>query len=178
MFLSLFISLHKSLDASSLPSTVSSKPGAFDPCQPAGGDDSRWSLLYSAVLHPSADSLRLRDSAWMTSFYSMFHRSAVLTALAWLVLYETAAVSPCSVQPCTVHFMQSHVCKVHVCLAVTCHRHFWQNDESFMCYCGNTGVECILKYESAQTVDLGKENSSVAHAGLQTCNLSITSPAL
>ena len=28
------------------------------------------------------------------------------------------------------------------------------------------------------TVDLGKENSSAARAGLQTCNLSIMSPAL
>ena len=27
------------------------------------------------------------------------------------------------------HFMQSHICTVHVCLAVTCHLHFWQNDQ-------------------------------------------------
>ena len=28
--------------------------------------------------------------------------------------------------------MQSHVLKVHACLAVTCHRHFWQNDRDLL----------------------------------------------
>ena len=32
------------------------------------------------------------------------------------------------------HFMQSHIGKVHVCLAVTCHLHFWQNDQDFLQY--------------------------------------------
>ena len=56
----------------------------------------------------------------------------MLTALAWLVPHETAAVSaqvlctPYNRAPC--HFMQSHMHKVYVCLAVTCHLHFWQND--------------------------------------------------
>ena len=60
------------------------------------------------------------------------HRSGVLTALAWLVPHETAAVSaqvlctPYNHAPC--HFMQSHIRKVYACLAVTCHLHFWQND--------------------------------------------------
>ena len=64
------------------------------------------------------------------------HRSGVLTALAWLVPHETAAVSAqvlCTTYnhaPC--HFMQSHICKVYACLAVTCHLHFWQNDRDLL----------------------------------------------
>ena len=64
------------------------------------------------------------------------HRSGVLTALAWLVPHETAAVSaqvlsiPYNHAPC--HFMQSHIRKVYACLAVTCHLHFWQNDRDLL----------------------------------------------
>ena len=60
----------------------------------------------------------------------------VLTALAWLVPHETAAVSaqvlctPYNHDPC--HFMQSHIRKVYACLAVTCHLHFWQNDRDLL----------------------------------------------
>ena len=70
-------------------------------------------------------------------FYILFlffiHRSGVLTALAWLVPQETAAISARSVytiQPC--HFMQSHIRKVCACLAVTCHLRFWQNDRGLL----------------------------------------------
>ena len=64
------------------------------------------------------------------------HRSGVLTALAWLVPHEIAAVSaqvlctPYNHAPC--HFMQSHIRKVYACLAVTCHLHFWQNDRDLL----------------------------------------------
>ena len=64
------------------------------------------------------------------------HRSGVLTALAWLVPHETAAVSaqvlctPYNHAPC--HFMQSHIRKVYACLAVICHLHFWQNDRDLL----------------------------------------------
>ena len=40
-----------------------------------------------------------------------------------------------TIQPCTslqCHFMQSHICRVHACLAVTCHLHFWQNDQDLL----------------------------------------------
>ena len=63
-------------------------------------------------------------------------RFGVLTALAWLVPHETAAVSaqvlstPYNYAPC--HFMQSHIRKVYACLAVTCHLHFWQNDRDLL----------------------------------------------
>ena len=68
-----------------------------------------WSLLYSAVLRSPADSLRSHVilHEWL-AYYSAFlniHRSGVLTAMAWLVPHETAAVSARSVytiQPCTM----------------------------------------------------------------------------
>ena len=40
-----------------------------------------------------------------------------------------------------------------------------------MCYCSNTGVEQILKSESAQKVDPGEEKSPAAPAGIQTHDL-------
>ena len=76
---------------------------------------------------------------WL-AFHSAFlniHRSGVLTALAWLVSHETAAVSmqvlctPYNRAPC--HIMQSQIRKVYVCLAVTCHLHLWQNDWDLLC---------------------------------------------
>ena len=89
--------------------------------------------LFSALL--SRLTALACGSTWVTSFIACFlniHRSGVLTALAWLVPHETAAVSaqvlciPYNHVP--YHFMQSHIRKVYVCLAVTCHLHFWQND--------------------------------------------------
>ena len=97
--------------------------------------------LFSALL--SRLTALACGSTWVTSFYSVFfffflniHRSGVLTALAWLVPHETAAVSaqvlctPYNHAPC--HFMQSHIRKVYACLAVTCHLHFWQNDRDLL----------------------------------------------
>ena len=73
------------------------------------------------------------------AFYSAFlniHWSGVLTALAWLVPHETAAISVHSVytiQPCTMSLhAKPHICKVYVCFAVTCHLHFWQNDQGLL----------------------------------------------
>ena len=56
--------------------------------------------------------------------------------LTWLVPHETAAVSvqvlctPYNHAPC--HCMQSHIRKVYAYLAVTCHMHFWQNDQDLL----------------------------------------------
>ena len=80
-------------------------------------------------------------STWVTSFlqhfYIYIHRSGFLTALTWLVPHETAAVSAHSVftiQQCTMSLhAKPHICKVHACLAVTCHLHFWQNDQDLLC---------------------------------------------
>ena len=97
--------------------------------------------LYSAILRSLEQTHCARMwcySEWL-AFYSAFlniYRSGVLTALAWLVPHETAAVSaqvlctPYNHEPC--HFMQSHIHKVYACLTVTCHLHFWQNDRDLL----------------------------------------------
>ena len=104
-------------------------------------DDRLYSAIFSALL--SRLTALTCGSTWVTSFlYNLIiliarvffniHWSGVLTALAWLMPHETAAVmmqvlcTPYNYVPC--HFMQSHIHKVYVCLAVTCHLHFWQND--------------------------------------------------
>ena len=102
-----------------------------------------WWLMIAYIALFSALLSRLTalacGSTWVTSCIAYFlniHRSGVLTALAWLVLHETAAISAQVL--CTPynhaprHFMQSHICKVHACLAITCHLHFWQNDRNLL----------------------------------------------
>ena len=49
---------------------------------------------------------------------------------------------------------------------------------SFACHCCNTGGGTDTEYESAHKVNSGQENPLDAPAGIQTHNLSITSPAL
>ena len=80
----------------------------------------------------------MSESLFIARFLNI-HRSGVLTALAWLVPQESAArerqsrrvlCTPYNHAPC--HFMQSHIRKVHVYLAVTCHPHFWQNDQGLL----------------------------------------------
>ena len=121
--------------------------------------------LYSAILrsleqtHCARLWLDMSDKLFIARFLNI-HRSGVLTALAWLVPHETAAISaqvlctPYNHAPC--HFMQSHIRKVYVSLAVTCHL-LAEWPGSFTCYCGNAGVERIPKLESAQKVDPGEE---------------------
>ena len=104
-------------------------------------------IAYIALFtaHLSRLTVLACGSTWVTSFITSFfffsfflniHRSGVLTALAWLVPHETAAVSAqvlCTLYnhaPC--HFMQSHIRKVYACLTVTCHLHFWQNDRDLL----------------------------------------------
>ena len=129
--------------------------------------------LFSALL--SRLTALACGSAWVTRFIARFlniHRSGVLTALAWLVPHETAAVSaqvlctPYNHAPC--HFMQSHIRKVYACLAVTCHLHFWQNDRDFL------RATVVTRGWNGS----GEENSPAVPAGIRTRDLSITSPAL
>ena len=100
--------------------------------------------------------------------------------LTWLVPHETAAVLACSVytiQPCC--FMQSDIRKVHLHLAVTCHTHFWQNDQDLLHATVATWRWKRYQNKSAQKVDLwGEENVPATPTGTQTHNLLITSPAL
>ena len=100
--------------------------------------------LYSAILRSLEQTHCVRmwfymsDKLFIARFFFFFYilRSGVLTALAWLVPHETAAISahvlctPYNHAPC--HFMQSHIRKVYACLAVTCHMHFWQNDRDLL----------------------------------------------
>ena len=113
-----------------------------------------WSLLYSAILCFRADSLHSRMilHEWI-AFYCTFlniHWSGVLTALAWLVRpHETASIlahSVYTIQPCTMSLhAKPHtqgVC-VFSCNLPPALLAEWPG--SFTCYCGNTGVERILK---------------------------------
>ena len=98
-------------------------------------------VLFSALL--SRLTALAWGSTWVTSFIALFcfcllniHRSGVLTALAWLVPHETAAVSaqilctPYNHAPCTS--CKATYVTVYACLAVTCHLHFWQNDQDLL----------------------------------------------
>ena len=46
------------------------------------------------------------------------------------------------------------VCRVHVCLAVTCHLHFWQNDQDLLHTTAVTQGWNRYQNKSAQTVDM------------------------
>ena len=97
----------------------------------------------------------------MITFYSAFlniHRSGVLTALAWLVPHETAAVSARSVytiQPSTMSLHAKR--KVYACLAVTCHLHFWQNDRDLLRTTAVTRGWHEYRNKSQHRVDLEKK---------------------
>ena len=134
-------------------------------------------LLYSAILHSWAESLLshviIHERLALYSAFWNSHQSGVLTALAWLVPHETAAIwvqvpcTPYNHAPC--HLMQSHIRKVYARLAVTCHMHFWQSDQDLLHATVVTQV-----WNGYQNT--GEENSPAAPAGIETCNLSITSP--
>ena len=72
--------------------------------------------------------------------------------------------------------MQSHIHVMQVCLAATSHLHFLAERPGSLCYCGNTGVERIPKYESALKVDPGEESFPSAPTETRARDLSTTSP--
>ena len=118
-------------------------------------------------------------STWVTSFIAHFfniHRSGVLTALAWLVPHETAAVSaqvlctPYNHAPC--HFMQSHIRKKYAYLAVTCHLHFWHNDRDLL------HATAVTRGWNGYRNKSQHRNSPAAPVGIWTRDLSIMSLAL
>ena len=49
--------------------------------------------------------------------------------------------TPYNHAPC--HFMQSQIHKVYACLAVTCHLHFWQNDQDLLRATAVTQERCM-----------------------------------
>ena len=78
------------------------------------------------------------DYCSIALFFFYIHRSGGLTALFGC---DVAAASPnCArsvytIQPCTrlqSYFIYSHIGRVPACLAVTCHLHFWQNDQDLL----------------------------------------------
>ena len=116
-----------------------------------------------------------------TPFFNI-HRSGVLTALAWLVPHEIAAVSaqvlctPYNHAPC--HFMQSHIRKMYACLAVTCHLHFWQNDRDLLRAAAVIrGWNGYRNQSQHRRSTLEKKILPPLQQG-RTRDLSITSPAL
>ena len=96
-----------------------------------------FSALQSRVTALACGSTRVTSFILIACCFLFYiHRSGVLTALAWLVPHETAAISaqvlgtPYNHASC--HFMQSHIRKVYACLAVTYRLHFWQNDRDLL----------------------------------------------
>ena len=49
--------------------------------------------------------------------------------------------------------------RVYACLDVTCHQHFWQNSQSFMHHCINTGDGTAAEQESAKKEHQGRKSS-------------------
>ena len=144
--------------------------------------------LYSAILRSLEQTHCARMLFYMSDWLSIarflnIHRSGVLTELAWLVPHETAAVSaqvlctPYNHVPC--HIMQSHIRKVYGCLAVTCHLHFWQNDQGLLRATAVTrGWNGYWNKSQHRKSTLEKKISPAAPAGIRTRDLSVTSPAL
>ena len=101
----------------------------------------------------------MSDKLFFIAPFLNIHLSGVLTALAWLVPHESAAISaqvlctPYNHAPC--HFMQSHIRKVYACLSVTCHLHFWQNDRDLLRATAVTrGWNGYRNYRQSETVTL------------------------
>ena len=97
--------------------------------------------------------------------------------VTWLVARETASARHTF---CVIHHLTMHKIRYGTCtfsykqppaLLVKrpgCFRH----------YCGNTGVEWILKSDSVLNVDPGKENYLAVPAGTRTCDLRIARSVL
>ena len=100
----------------------------------------RWynEILFSTLkqTHCTRMLFNMIEPLFFSCFFFNIHRSGVLTALAWLVSHETAAVSaqvlctPYNHAPC--HFMKSQISKVYACVAVTCDLHIGQNDRDLL----------------------------------------------
>ena len=67
---------------------------------------------------------------------------------------------------------------MHACSDVTCHLHVWQIDRDLLRAIAATRGWNVYRNKSAQKVDPGEENPHAAPAGIQTHDLSVTSPPL
>ena len=106
------------------------------------------SLLYSAILCSWADSLHTSHVILKASLFPFTactfnsYRRGDLIALFGCCMAGATWYCCCfcaspvyTIQPCTslqCHFIQSHIGRVYVWLAVSCHLHFWQNDQNLL----------------------------------------------
>ena len=144
-------------------------------------------FLNSTIFCSQADLLCLHMilHEWL-AFYSIFFWifSKVVYLRHWrgwchikLLPSQHVLCTPYNYAPC--HFMQSHIHKVHACLVVTCHQHYWQNDQDLLrATAVKQGRGSYQNKESSQKVDPGEENYPTARAGIWTCDLSIMSLVL
>ena len=126
-------------------------------------------FIHSVILCSWADSLHTLacDSEWVTvSFIAHIiniHRSCVLVALCGCCMAGATWNVAVSVQVLNIpfnhapnrlqcHFIQSHIGRVYECSAVTCHLHFWQNDQDLLSATavtqGGTDTEIKVSKES------------------------------
>ena len=131
-----------------------------------------WSFLCSATVHYWADSLHSHVilHEWL-AFYSVFlnsHWSGVLTHWCHMKLLPSWNIlcTPYKYVPC--HFVQNHVRSVYAYLAVTCHLHFWQNDQDLLQTTPVTRGWNGYQNKSEKKFDRGVENSPTAPGGTWT----------
>ena len=97
-----------------------------------------WSLLYSAIIRSWADSLHSHVilHEWL-AVYNVFLNIHGRKWCTYSASMADATWNCCHLSMFCVHhanhaphhFMQCHILEVHAYLAVTCHMHFWQNDQ-------------------------------------------------
>ena len=151
---SFFLSLSVSL---CLCLSVCLSPPSFSPsllstlCAPSSLTWSKFNIdrFYIALF----SALEQTHRALITLFN--IHRSGVLVALFGCYMAGATwnrccigALSVHTIQPCTslqYHFTQSHIRRVYARLAVTCCRHFWQNDRELLLATAITQVERMPK---------------------------------
>ena len=149
-----------------------------------------WSLLYSAILRSRADSLRLHVilHEWIAFYSPPFSKyppkwcthSAGMAGATW----NCCHLGTFCVHHTTMHHVTSCKATYGACIfssnLPTALLAAWPG--TFMCYFGNTGVERILKQESAQKGDPGEEKSPADPAEFEPATfrlrVRITSPAL
>ena len=136
-----------------------------------GTNHDRFYTVPLSALQLTHCTLAVWDSKWVI-FCNAFWTSTKLVYLqrclvvAWLMPCETVAVLVhvlCTLYnhaPVYGHFIRSHMCGVHPCLFVTCHLHFWQNDQDLLRDDAEIHGWNGSPNESAQKVDPGEENSS------------------
>ena len=95
--------------------------------------------LFSALLSRLAALACV--STWVSSFIAFFKNIFLISTEVvylqrwhgWCHMNLQLSRHKSCVHHAPCHFMQSHIHKVYAYLAVTCHLHFWQNDQDLLC---------------------------------------------